>query len=149
MTTPGFGGMGLLDSFMFGGGFEILFFLIFALVLCLFIVMIVRGVSQWHRNNNSPRLTVEATVVAKRIDVSHHHHGGETHHMTTSTRYYVTFQVESGDRMELEVPDMEYGRQWPGVWSPGGRGHGPPDLSGHPLSGLHTAVMQKIRQLLR
>ena len=82
MTTPGFGGMGLLDSFMFGGGFEILFFLIFALVLCLFIVMIVRGVSQWHRNNNSPRLTVEATVVAKRIDVSHHHHGGETHHMT-------------------------------------------------------------------
>ncbi len=79
MTTPGFGGMGLLDSFMFGGGFEILFFLIFALVLCLFIVMIVRGVSQWHRNNNSPRLTVEATVVAKRIDVSHHHHrSGET-----------------------------------------------------------------------
>ena len=76
MITPGFGGMGLLDSFMFGGGFEILFFLIFALVLCLFIVMIVRGVSQWHRNNNSPRLTVEATVVAKRIDVSHHHHGG-------------------------------------------------------------------------
>lgn len=54
MTTPGFGGMGLLDSFMFGGGSEILFFLIFALVLCLFIVMIVRGVSQWHRNNNSP-----------------------------------------------------------------------------------------------
>ena len=31
MTTPGFGGMGLLDSFMFGGGFEILFFLIFAM----------------------------------------------------------------------------------------------------------------------
>ena len=48
MTTPGFGGMGLLDSFMFGGGFEILFFLIFALVLCLFIVMIVRGVSPSH-----------------------------------------------------------------------------------------------------
>ena len=109
MTTPGFGGMGLLDSFMFGGGFEILFFLIFALVLCLFIVMIVRGVSQWHRNNNSPRLTVEATVVAKRIAVSHHHHGGETHHMTTSTRYYVTFQVESGDRMEFSASGREYG----------------------------------------
>ncbi len=71
--------------------------------------MIVRGVSQWHRNNNSPRLTVEATVVAKRIDVSHHHHGGETHHMTTSTRYYVTFQVESGDRMEFSVSGREYG----------------------------------------
>ena len=86
-----------------------MFFLIFSLVLCLFIVMIVRGVSQWHRNNNSPRLTVEATVVAKRIDVSHHHHGGETHHMTTSTQYYVTFQVESGDRMEFSVSGREYG----------------------------------------
>ena len=70
MTTPGFGGMGLLDSFMFGGGFEILFFLIFALVLCLFIVMIVRGVSQWHRNNNSPRLTARApgAAAARAVD---------------------------------------------------------------------------------
>ena len=111
MTTPGFGGMGLLDSFMFGGGFEILFFLIFALVLCLFIVMIVRGVSQWHRNNNSPRLTVDAAVVAKRTEVSHHHHSGagNAHYTTSSTWYYVTFQVESGDRMELPVSGREYG----------------------------------------
>ena len=107
MTTPGFGGMGLLDSFMFGGGFEILFFLIFALVLCLFIVMIVRGVSQWHRNNNSPRLTVEATVVAKRMNVSRHHTDNTMSH--TFTTYYATFQVESGDRMELEVDGSDYG----------------------------------------
>ena len=107
MTTPGFGGMGLLDSFMFGGGFEILFFLIFALVLCLFIVMIVRGVSQWHRNNNSPRLTVEATVVAKRTNVSRHHTDNTMSH--TFTTYYATFQVESGDRMELEVDGSDYG----------------------------------------
>ena len=31
---------------------------------------------------------------------------GHTH---TSTRYYVTFQVESGDRMELSVSGPEYG----------------------------------------
>ena len=29
--------------------------------------------------------------------------------MTTSTRYYVTFQVESGDRMEFSVSGREYG----------------------------------------
>ena len=64
MTTPGFGGMGLLDSFMFGGGFEILFFLIFALVLCLFIVMIVRGVSQWWPSGSmSPTITTEARPI--------------------------------------------------------------------------------------
>lgn len=27
----------------------------------------------------------------------------------TSTRYYVTFQVESGDRMEFSVTGLEYG----------------------------------------
>ena len=33
-------------------------------------------------------------------------HGFST---TTSTSYYVTFQVESGDRMELRVSRSEYG----------------------------------------
>lgn len=29
--------------------------------------------------------------------------------MSSSTTYYVTFQVESGDRMELHVSGIEYG----------------------------------------
>lgn len=109
MGMYGFDGMGPLDSFLFGGGFQILFFLIFALVIGLFIVTAVRGIRQWHRNNNSPRLTVDAAVAAKRTEVSHHHHhgAGNTHH--TSTWYYVTFQVESGDRIELPVSGREYG----------------------------------------
>ena len=109
MGMYGFDGMGPLDSFLFGGGFQILFFLIFALVIGLFIVTAVRGIRQWHRNNNFPRLTVDAAVAAKRTEVSHHHHhgAGSTHH--TSTWYYVTFQVESGDRMELPVSGREYG----------------------------------------
>ena len=28
---------------------------------------------------------------------------------TTSSRYYVTFQVESGDRMELQMSGQDYG----------------------------------------
>lgn len=31
------------------------------------------------------------------------------HHTHTFTSYYVTFQVESGDRMEFAVSGMEYG----------------------------------------
>ena len=111
MGMYGFGVMGFLDSFLFGGGFQILFFLIFALVLGLFIATAVRGIRQWHRNNNSPRLTVDAAVVAKRTEVSHHHHSGagNAHYTTSSTWYYVTFQVESGDRLELPVSGREYG----------------------------------------
>lgn len=91
--------------------FGIMFTLVFVLVIGTFIVTAVRGISQWNKNNNSPRLTVPALVVAKRTNVTRHHHGGANghHHHHTSTTYYVTFQVESGDRMELHVTGNEYG----------------------------------------
>ena len=97
----------------FGGdpGFDVTFSImrimvpvIFVLVFGIIIVTMVRGVGEWNKNNQSPKLTVPVTVVAKRSDV---HRGIETMH--TFTSYYVTFQVESGDRMEFEVSDMEYG----------------------------------------
>ena len=89
----------------FGGdpGFDVTFsimqvimLLVFVLVLGSIIVTLIRGVGEWNKNNQSPKLTVPATVVAKRSDV---HRGIETMH--TFTSYYVTFQVESGDRMEF------------------------------------------------
>lgn len=93
--------------------FGIMFTLVFVLVIGTFIVTAVRGISQWNKNNNSPRLTVPALVVAKRTNVTRHHHGGANghhhHHHHTSTTYYVTFQVESGDRMELRLSGVEYG----------------------------------------
>lgn len=95
----------------FGFGlFEVMFTLVFLLVIGVFVITIVKGIGEWHKNNNSPRLTVPATVVTKRTHVSRHHHGGAgAHHHSTSTRYYVTFQVESGDRLELCLSGVEYG----------------------------------------
>lgn len=88
-----------------------MFFLIFFLILGMFIFTIIKGIGQWNKNNHSPRLTVPATVVAKRGDVSHHHHqdAGGVGHTSSTTTYYVTFQVASGDRMELCVGGTEYG----------------------------------------
>lgn len=96
--------------------FDIIFPIVFALVLGMIIFTLVPGIMTWHKNNQSPRLTVEATVVAKRMNVEHHNHhnatdatGAHGHHTLTSTYYYVTFQVESGDRMEFHVSGSEYG----------------------------------------
>ena len=102
---------------MFGFGFQfglfqIMFGLVFLLVTAMFVVIAVKGISEWNKNNNSPRLTVPATVVSKRTNVSHsHHHHGNNHiaHTSTSTTYYVTFQVESGDRMELRMAGHQFG----------------------------------------
>lgn len=108
----GFGfGMGFNQGFGMFNAFGIMFTIVFVLVIGMFIVIAVKGIGQWNKNNHSPRLTVPATVVAKRTNVSHHRHGGANnhHHHHTSTTYYVTFQVESGDRMELHVAGTEYG----------------------------------------
>lgn len=104
---------------LFGSGlFEILFLIVFVIVLLTFILTFVRGISQWHKNNQSPRLTVEATVVSRRYDVSHYHHNDNNGagHTTSSTWYYVTFQVASGDRMEFSVSGREYGLLAEGDW---------------------------------
>ncbi len=89
--------------------FGILFAIMFVAVAAVIIATAVRSLSQWHTNNNSPRLTVPATVVSKRTNVSHHHTGGTAGQYHASTTYYATFQVESGDRMELQLAGNEYG----------------------------------------
>ena len=105
---PGFGGMGAFGGF---GMFNIMFTIVFILVIGTFVVMLVKGISEWNKNNHSPRLTVPATIIAKRTNVSRHRHGGANshHYHHTSTTYYVTFQVESGDRMEFHISGQEYG----------------------------------------
>ena len=100
---------------MFGFGFGIfgiIWVVMFLLVFGLILFNLITGIRQWNKNNHSPRLTVPATVVSKRTNVSHHHHNhgtGHGGHMSTSTSYYVTFQVASGDRMELHMAGHEYG----------------------------------------
>lgn len=98
----GMGGFDLMFSI-----FPFLFITVFVIVIGTFLVMAVRGVGTWSKNNASPRLTVSAQVVTKRTQVSHHHHQESMSH--TSTSYYATFQVESGDRMEFSVSGAEYG----------------------------------------
>lgn len=100
------------DSILFTIG-PVFITVIFALVFVTILVGLVRSFGTWRKNNASPILTVPVRVVGKRADVSHHahHHGNDQmdHHYRASTTYYVTFQVESGDRMEFKVESQEYG----------------------------------------
>lgn len=86
---------------------------VFIFILVTFIAAMVTGLRNWNKNNHSPRLDAAASVVTKRTDVSYprYHHAGRGHapHSSTSTRYYVTFQFDSGDRQEFPVSGHEYG----------------------------------------
>jgi len=105
-------GMGFQQGFQMFHAAGIIFTIVFVLILGVFITIFIKGISQWSKNNKSPRLTVPATLIAKRTNISRRHHsdvGDHRHHHHTSTSYYVTFQVESADRMEFHVTGPEYG----------------------------------------
>ena len=82
--------------------FGLLFAIPFVMFVVVFAMILIKGIGQWNKNNNSPRLTVDTLVVAKRTHVSHS--DGDS-----STFYYATFQFESGDRLELRIPYNQIG----------------------------------------
>ncbi|TKC18836.1 DUF2500 domain-containing protein [Robertmurraya kyonggiensis] len=94
--------MFMFDDFMFQI-IPIIVGIIFVIVIGGILFTAIGGISRWSKNNSSPQLTVPAKVAAKRTAVRG---GGETR---AYNDYFVTFEVESGDRMELEVKDTDYG----------------------------------------
>ena len=101
----------MYKSFGMGMGFQvvnIMSTLIFLMVMGMMIGALVHNISRWSKNEKSPRLTVEANVVAKRTahrrTMSNKRYSGRDY-----TNYYATFQFESGDRLELELQGREYG----------------------------------------
>ena len=111
MSGFGFGGFDLFSTLV-----PIFFGIVFAFVIGMMIAMFVHIVKEKRKNDASPRLSVPATVVTKRTNVSHRHHHGanDMDYCTTDTTYYVTFQVGSGDRMELRMTGRDYGMLFEG-----------------------------------
>ena len=76
--------------------FPIMFLLVFGTIAG----TLIQNMKTKRKNDNSPRVSSEATVVTKRTKVR----GDHAH-----TWYYATFQFESGDRLELEIPHDRFG----------------------------------------
>ena len=86
--------------------FPIMFLLVFGLI----IFSIIKGIGQWSNNNRQPVLSVKAKVVTKRADTSNSTSMNDNQPIhSSSTFYHVTFEVECGDRMELQISGSEYG----------------------------------------
>ena len=67
----------------------------------LFFYIIAKNIGQFIENENSPVLTVSATVADKRRK-THHHRSGHTH------SYHVTFETDNGEELELRVKRYVY-----------------------------------------
>lgn len=84
--------------------FSIMFTLVPLFVIGVFLYIIISGIARWSRNNASPRLNRPARIVSKRP-----HTWGGSGNSSAHTSYYVTFEFEDGERLELPVRDQEYG----------------------------------------
>lgn len=82
---------------------QILFPLFFTISFSIIVLTLIKSLFQWNKNNHSPQLSVEAVIVSNRILTR----TMQSH--SSSTTYYITCEVESGDRMEFVVDGMEYG----------------------------------------
>lgn len=103
-------------GFVVHGGFywgDFLFQLVpilFIVVLGVILFSLFKNLKEWNYNNKQPQLTVPAIIVTKRTKVSRTTHSHNHHlHSNSHTNYFVTFEVESGDRMELHVKENEFG----------------------------------------
>jgi hypothetical protein len=100
------GGFSMFDN-PFAGffyGMPAFFVFFFVLILAIVVITIIKNIVTWLSNNQQPRLSVKAAVMGKRTRTFG---GNQT---TVSTHYYVTFEVASGDRMELKVNGRDYGQ---------------------------------------
>lgn len=81
--------------------FEIIFFIIFTIVAIIILYHVFGSIGESIKNSSLPILTVNSNVLTKRMEVSGHEH--------SYTEYYITFEFENGDRIELKTPSKEYG----------------------------------------
>ena len=83
------------------------------LVLFMIFVTIGLGISQWVKNNNSPRETVKAKVVDKKSEVTYIQQ--EQNGMMTSApqwSYYIVFEFENSDDKKVVKKMVVSGKEY-------------------------------------
>lgn len=99
MDIANVGLFGQMNTFM------TLFIIFFLVVLVIILYSFVVRAKRYRKDQKSPRLTVDATVVEKRTEVGHSARGDVRYGSAANayTRYYATFEFDSGDRLEMEI----------------------------------------------
>ncbi len=98
------------DVFNFSDLFMVVFTGLFFVAFVAIFVTAIKRISGANKNEKFPQLSVEATVVTKRTDVSSHKTNSiDMSTYASDTTYYVTFEFQSTDRMEFRISDNEFG----------------------------------------
>ena len=97
---------------LMGRLFPLLFLIVFVFVISTIVGTFVSKAKRERKNDQSPRVTADAKVVSKRMQVGQNRQSSGDNDMMRSytySKYFVTFEFESGDRLELPVDGSDYG----------------------------------------
>ena len=99
-------GFGLMDTL-----FPLMFLVVFIFIISTIIGTFVTRAKRERKNDQSPRVTADAKVVSRRMQVGENRHrsNNDMMHSYNYSKYFVTFEFESGDRVEMPVDGSEYG----------------------------------------
>ena len=97
------------------GTMDLVFPIMVIAVIAGVIFTFAKGMQEWNDNNKSPLLIVSAKVVGKRQNTVQHNQpnvgdmsGAHGYTVIMDTTYYVSFEIESGDRREFIVDGSKY-----------------------------------------
>ncbi|MDP4098705.1 DUF2500 domain-containing protein [Paenibacillus sp. P96] len=79
----------------------------FVMILGIIILSAGREIMGWKRNRNEPVLTVSSRIASRRMYIQQRQLDDAS--PTATTLYFITFEVESGDRLEFKVNGEQYG----------------------------------------
>lgn len=92
--------MSSFGEFGYFGFHNIVFNVFFIFILCFIGYGIIKNIKENAFNNSQPLLTVPAKIVGKRTRVFGRNR---------NTSYYVTFEFDNSERLELKVPHRSVG----------------------------------------
>ena len=100
-------GFALMDKL-----FPLMFLIVFIFIISTIVGSLVSRGKRERKNDQSPRVTAQAKVVSKRMQVGENRRSSgsdDMMHSYTYSKYFVTFEFESGDRLEMPVDGQDYG----------------------------------------
>jgi hypothetical protein len=95
------------------GVMNLAFPIFIVVILGIIIILASSSIRRYYSDNKQPLLIVQSTIIAKRTEVSHYFDSDTSVNRSDST-YYLTFEVEGGERLEFKVSGSVFGQHTEG-----------------------------------
>lgn len=95
------------------GVMNLAFPIFIVVILGIIFILASSSIRRYYSDSKQPLLIVQSRIITKRTEVSHYYDSDTSVNRTDST-YYITFEVEGGERLEFKVSGQIFGQHTEG-----------------------------------